>query len=394
MITNKNNLKKLDQYISVILNEYSGNIPDDAIDAIIFKSEKVNELLGKIFKKYDSDMVISAEDYYSIDDAECSEIVKEVLKRYIEDNDYITLVEEEELEDNYDEYDSQSDGEYDYNDSNINTEDPVKMYLRDIGSCPLLSADEEIELSRRVKEGDEEARKELISCNLRLVVSIAKKYVGRGMLFLDLIQEGNLGLMKAVEKFDGERGYKFSTYATWWIRQAVTRAIADQGRTIRIPVHMVESINRLTRVQNEYVKTHNGEEPTAEELAKLMGVSVEKIEEMNKFSTEPVSIYTKIGEDADSELIDFLPANETAEQQAFSKELREDLIKAMDCLNERERNVLLLRYGFVDGRFHTLEEVGKVYNVTRERIRQIEAKALRKLRAKRDNKHLFEYTKH
>ena len=394
MITNKNNLKKLDQYISIILNEYSDNIPDDAIDSIIFKSEKVNELLGKIFKKYDSDMVISAEDYYSIDDAECSETAKEVLKRYIEDNDYITLVEEEELEEDYDEYDNQSNGEYDYNDSNINTEDPVKMYLRDVGSCPLLSADEEIELSRRVKEGDEEAKKQLINCNLRLVVSIAKKYVGRGMLFLDLIQEGNLGLMKAVEKFDGERGYKFSTYATWWIRQAVTRAIADQGRTIRIPVHMVESINRLARIRNEYVKTHNGEDPTSEDLAKIMGVSVEKIEEMNKFSTEPVSIYTKIGEDADSELIDFLPANETAEQQAFSNELREDLIKAMDCLNERERNVLLLRYGFVDGRFHTLEEVGKVYNVTRERIRQIEAKGLRKLRQKRDNKHLFEYTKH
>ena len=274
MITNKTNLKKLDQYISIILNEYSGNIPDDAIDSIIFKSEKVNELLGKIFKKYDSDMVISAEDYYSIDDAECSETAKEVLKRYIEDNDYITLVEEE-LEEDYDEYDDQSEMEYD--DANINTEDPVKMYLRDIGSCPLLSADEEIELSRRVKEGDEEAKKQLINCNLRLVVSIAKKYVGRGMLFLDLIQEGNLGLMKAVEKFDGERGYKFSTYATWWIRQAVTRAIADQGRTIRIPVHMVETINRLTRIKNEYVNTHNGEDPTSEDLAKIMGVSVEKI---------------------------------------------------------------------------------------------------------------------
>ncbi|MBR3524026.1 MAG: sigma-70 family RNA polymerase sigma factor [Bacilli bacterium] len=391
MITNKTNLKKLDQYISIILNEYSGNIPDDAIDSIIFKSEKVNELLGKIFKKYDSDMVISAEDYYSIDDAECSETAKEVLKRYIEDNDYITLVEEE-LEEDYDEYDDQSEMEYD--DANINTEDPVKMYLRDIGSCPLLSADEEIELSRRVKEGDEEAKKQLINCNLRLVVSIAKKYVGRGMLFLDLIQEGNLGLMKAVEKFDGERGYKFSTYATWWIRQAVTRAIADQGRTIRIPVHMVETINRLTRIKNEYVNTHNGEDPTSEDLAKIMGVSVEKIEEMNKFSTEPVSIYTKIGEDADSELIDFLPANETAEQQVFSNELREDLVKAMNCLNAREKSVILLRYGFVDGKFHTLEEVGKVYHVTRERIRQIEAKALRKLRQKRDNKHLIEYTKH
>ena len=391
MITNKNNLNKLDQFISIILREYYGKIPDDAIDSIIFKSENVNDLLGKIFKKYDSDMVIPAEDYYSIDNAECSEITKEVLKRYIEDNDYITLIEDEYEEENEEEQ-SQDETEYDY--SNVNTEDPIKMYLKDIGNYPLLSYDEEVKLAARVKDGDEEAKKQLINCNLRLVVSIAKKYVGRGLFFLDLIQEGNIGLMRAVEKFDGEKGYKFSTYATWWIKQAITRAIADQARTIRIPVHMVESINKLARLQNEYVKTHNGEEPTIEQLAKMMGVSVERIEEMNKFSLEPVSIYTKIGEDADSELIDFLPSEESTEYTAFSSELREDLVKAMNCLNAREKNVILLRYGFVDGKFHTLEEVGKVYHVTRERIRQIEAKALRKLRAKKDSRHLFEYTKH
>lgn len=262
-----------------------------------------------------------------------------------------------------------------------NAEDPVRMYLKEIGRIPLLSSEEEIELAKRMEEGDEEAKKKLSEANLRLTVSIAKRYSGRGMQFLDLIQEGNLGLIKAVEKFDYRKGYKFSTYATWWIRQSITRAIADQARTIRIPVHMVETMNRVNRTSRRLLQEY-GREPTPEEIAEAMNLPVERVFEISKISQEPVSLETPIGEEEDSHLGDFIqdehipvPADEAAHTL-----LREQLEKVMDTLSEREQKVLALRFGLEDGKPHTLEEVGREFQVTRERIRQIEAKALRKLR--------------
>lgn len=262
-----------------------------------------------------------------------------------------------------------------------NAEDPVRMYLKEIGRIPLLSSEEEIELAKRMEEGDEEAKKKLSEANLRLTVSIAKRYSGRGMQFLDLIQEGNLGLIKAVEKFDYRKGYKFSTYATWWIRQSITRAIADQARTIRIPVHMVETMNRVNRTSRRMLQEY-GREPTPEEIAEAMNLPVERVLEISKISQEPVSLETPIGEEEDSHLGDFIqdehipvPADEAAHTL-----LREQLEKVMDTLSEREQKVLALRFGLEDGKPHTLEEVGREFQVTRERIRQIEAKALRKLR--------------
>ena len=263
----------------------------------------------------------------------------------------------------------------------ISIDDPVRMYLKEIGKVPLLSADEEIELAKRMEEGDEEAKKRLCEANLRLVVSIAKRYVGRGMLFLDLIQEGNLGLIKAVEKFDYRKGYKFSTYATWWIRQAITRAIADQARTIRIPVHMVETINKLIRVSRQLLQ-ENGREPLPEEIAEEMGIPEEKVREIIKIAQEPVSLETPIGEEEDSHLGDFIPDDDApapAEAAAFTL-LKEQLMSVLSTLTPREEMVLKLRFGLEDGRARTLEEVGREFKVTRERIRQIEAKALRKLR--------------
>ncbi|MBP3910045.1 RNA polymerase sigma factor RpoD [Zhenhengia yiwuensis] len=274
----------------------------------------------------------------------------------------------------------------------INIDDPVRMYLKEIGKVPLLSAEEEIEFAQRMEEGDEEAKKRLAEANLRLVVSIAKRYVGRGMLFLDLIQEGNLGLIKAVEKFDYRKGYKFSTYATWWIRQAITRAIADQARTIRIPVHMVETINRLMRVSRQLLQ-ELGRDPIPEEIAKAMEMPVSKVREIMKISQEPVSLETPIGEEEDSHLGDFIPDDDVpvpAEAAAFTL-LKEQLIEVLDTLTEREQKVLRLRFGLDDGRARTLEEVGKEFNVTRERIRQIEAKALRKLRHPSRSKKLKDY---
>ena len=274
----------------------------------------------------------------------------------------------------------------------INIDDPVRMYLKEIGKVPLLSAEEEIEFAQRMEEGDEEAKKRLAEANLRLVVSIAKRYVGRGMLFLDLIQEGNLGLIKAVEKFDYRKGYKFSTYATWWIRQAITRAIADQARTIRIPVHMVETINRLMRVSRQLLQ-ELGRDPIPEEIAKVMEMPVSKVREIMKISQEPVSLETPIGEEEDSHLGDFIPDDDVpvpAEAAAFTL-LKEQLIEVLDTLTEREQKVLRLRFGLDDGRARTLEEVGKEFNVTRERIRQIEAKALRKLRHPSRSKKLKDY---
>ena len=274
----------------------------------------------------------------------------------------------------------------------IAIDDPVRMYLKEIGKVPLLSSEEEIELALRIEQGDQYAKKKLAEANLRLVVSIAKRYVGRGMLFLDLIQEGNLGLIKAVEKFDYRKGFKFSTYATWWIRQAITRAIADQARTIRIPVHMVETINKLIRVQRQLLQ-ELGRDPFPEEISKVMDLPVEKVREIQKIAQEPVSLETPIGEEEDSHLGDFIPDDEApapAEAAAFTM-LKEQLINVLDTLTPREEKVLRLRFGLDDGRARTLEEVGKEFNVTRERIRQIEAKALRKLRHPSRSKKLKDY---
>ena len=292
------------------------------------------------------------------------------------------LFEDEEIED----YDDLSVPE------GISTEDPVRMYLKEIGKVPLLSADEEIELAERMQHGDEEAKKRLAEANLRLVVSIAKRYVGRGMLFLDLIQEGNLGLIKAVDKFDYKKGFKFSTYATWWIRQAITRAIADQARTIRIPVHMVETINKLIRVQRQLLQ-ELGREATPEEIAAEMHLSVDKVREIQKISQEPVSLETPIGEEEDSHLGDFIQDDNVpvpAEAATFVL-LKEQLYDVLGTLTEREQKVLRLRFGLDDGKSRTLEEVGREFKVTRERIRQIEAKALRKLRHPSRSRKLKDY---
>lgn len=301
----------------------------------------------------------------------------------LDDEDDVKLEEEEEVE--LDKIDlSVPEG--------ISIEDPVRMYLKEIGKVNLLTAEEEIELAKRMEDGDEEAKKRLAEANLRLVVSIAKRYVGRGMLFLDLIQEGNLGLIKAVEKFDYRKGYKFSTYATWWIRQAITRAIADQARTIRIPVHMVETINKLIRVSRQLLQ-ELGREPTPEEIAAEMDMSVERVREILKISQEPVSLETPIGEEEDSHLGDFIQDDNVpipADAAAFTL-LKEQLVEVLSTLTDREQKVLRLRFGLDDGRARTLEEVGKEFSVTRERIRQIEAKALRKLRHPSRSRKLKDY---
>jgi len=296
-----------------------------------------------------------------------------------------------------DDHDHDHDDDFNFDDDlslppGIKINDPVRMYLKEIGRVPLLTAEEEIELAKRIEQGDEDAKRRLAEANLRLVVSIAKRYVGRGMLFLDLIQEGNMGLIKAVEKFDHGKGFKFSTYATWWIRQAITRAIADQARTIRIPVHMVETINKLIRVSRQLLQ-ELGREPTPEEIAAEMDLSVEKVREIMKIAQEPVSLETPIGEEDDSHLGDFIEDQEAlAPADAAAYELlKEQLEDVLDTLTEREENVLRLRFGLDDGRTRTLEEVGKVFGVTRERIRQIEAKALRKLRHPSRSKRLKDF---
>ena len=291
------------------------------------------------------------------------------------------------------EEDSSSNDDMDFeNIEGVGVDDPVRMYLKEIGKIPLLTAEEEQILGQRILDGDLDSKNRLIEANLRLVVSIAKKYVGRGMSFLDLIQEGNLGLIKAVDKFDHSKGFKFSTYATWWIRQAITRAIADQARTIRIPVHMVETINKLIRIQRQLVQ-ELGREPEIEELAETMGMAVEKVREIMKISQEPVSLEKPIGEEEDSHLGDFIPDDDALSpvDQVTYTLLREQLLNAMDTLTTREEKVLRLRFGLDDGRPRTLEEVGKEFDVTRERIRQIEAKALRKLRHPSRSKALKDY---
>ena len=311
----------------------------------------------------------------------------------IQDNDMDDLIMSDEEEMNLSEEDEVDMENIDLSvPEGVSIEDPVRMYLKEIGKVPLLTADEEISLAKRMENGDENAKKRLAEANLRLVVSIAKRYVGRGMLFLDLIQEGNLGLIKAVEKFDYPKGYKFSTYATWWIRQAITRAIADQARTIRIPVHMVETINKLIRVSRQLLQ-ELGREPQPEEIAKEMNMSVDRVREILKISQEPVSLETPIGEEEDSHLGDFIQDDNVpvpADAAAFTL-LKEQLVEVLGTLTEREQKVLRLRFGLDDGRARTLEEVGKEFNVTRERIRQIEAKALRKLRHPSRSRKLKDY---
>ena len=318
----------------------------------------------------------------------------------LDDDDLLDLdLDEEDLENELeDEKKSgviiKATGEIEVTDSakNIPTDDPVRMYFKEIGKVPLLSAEEERELAIRIEQGDEEAKKKLCESNLRLVVSIARRYLNRGLSFIDLIQEGNLGLIKAVYKFDYTKGYKFSTYATWWIRQAITRSIADQARTIRIPVHMVETINKLIRISRQLLQEY-GREPTSEEIAREMGISVEKVREIKKISQDPVSLETPIGEEEDSHLGDFIPDEDITspvDAAAYSM-LQKQLRDVLDTLSEREKKVLILRFGLDDGRPRTLEEVGKEFNVTRERIRQIEAKALRKLRHPSRSKKLRDY---
>ena len=323
-----------------------------------------SETLYDVLEKYDATPMELEEVYKTLDDAGI-----QIINEYERDKDlYDQLLKE------------------------VNMDDPVKMYLKDIGKVPLLAADEEIELAKKMLDGDEESKRKLSEANLRLVVSIAKRYMGRGMLFLDLIQEGNLGLMKAVEKFDYQKGFKFSTYATWWIRQAITRAIADQARTIRIPVHMVETINKQIRVSRTLLQEF-GREPTPEEIAKYMGISEDKVREIQKIAQDPVSLETPIGEEEDSHLGDFLEdetSTAPSDMVAFTL-LKEQLIGVLDTLTPREEKVLRLRYGIDDGKPRTLEEVGKEFNVTRERIRQIEAKALRKLRHPSRSKKLKDF---
>ena len=352
-------------------------------ELLTIAKDKKNVLEYQEISDYFKDMQLGADQFEMIlDFLEKNSIDVLRLQDDIDDDDII-LNEEDEVEVEAIDL-SVPDG--------VSTEDPVRMYLKEIGKVPLLTAEEEIELAKRMELGDQEAKKRLAEANLRLVVSIAKRYVGRGMLFLDLIQEGNLGLIKAVEKFDYRKGYKFSTYATWWIRQAITRAIADQARTIRIPVHMVETINKLIRVSRQLLQ-ELGREPSPEEIAEEMDMPVERVREILKISQEPVSLETPIGEEEDSHLGDFIQDDNVpvpADAATFTL-LKEQLEEVLGTLTEREQKVLILRFGLEDGRARTLEEVGKEFNVTRERIRQIEAKALRKLRHPSRSRKLKDY---
>ncbi len=378
---------------------YDMEQPDDK------RFEFVNELMeaaknkGSITCKEISDRLQNVEmDKNQMDDlydALISMGIEIVTETDPDDFEIIALEQEEEAEAEADADTTAEEPEGDIEASipkGIAVDDPVRMYLKEIGKVALLTAEEEIQLAQLMEEGDEEAKQRLCEANLRLVVSIAKRYVGRGMLFLDLIQEGNLGLIKAVDKFDWRKGYKFSTYATWWIRQAITRSIADQARTIRIPVHMVETINKLIRISRQLLQEY-GREPTPEEIALEMDITEEKVREILKIAQEPVSLETPIGEEEDSHLGDFIPDDDVpapADAAAFSM-LKEQLVEVLDTLTEREQKVLKLRFGLDDGRARTLEEVGKRFDVTRERIRQIEAKALRKLRHPSRSKKLKDY---
>ena len=366
------------------IEEKKAKLQEKLQELLALAKKKKNSLEYQEISEFFKDMELDADEFEKIlDFLETNNI--DVLRIMDEDDidDDIILDDEDEVE--VEKIDlSVPDG--------VSIEDPVRMYLKEIGKVPLLSAEEEIELAKRMELGDQEAKKRLAEANLRLVVSIAKRYVGRGMLFLDLIQEGNLGLIKAVEKFDYRKGYKFSTYATWWIRQAITRAIADQARTIRIPVHMVETINKLIRVSRQLLQ-ELGREPTPEEIAAEMNMPVDRVREILKISQEPVSLETPIGEEEDSHLGDFIQDDNVpvpADAAAFTL-LKEQLEEVLGTLTEREQKVLTLRFGLEDGRARKLEEVGKEFNVTRERIRQIEAKALRKLRHPSRSRKLKDY---
>ena len=366
------------------IEEKKAKLQEKLQELLALAKKKKNSLEYQEISEFFKDMELDADEFEKIlDFLETNNI--DVLRIMDDDDidDDIILDDEDEVE--VEKIDlSVPDG--------VSIEDPVRMYLKEIGKVPLLSAEEEIELAKRMELGDQEAKKRLAEANLRLVVSIAKRYVGRGMLFLDLIQEGNLGLIKAVEKFDYRKGYKFSTYATWWIRQAITRAIADQARTIRIPVHMVETINKLIRVSRQLLQ-ELGREPTPEEIAAEMNMPVERVREILKISQEPVSLETPIGEEEDSHLGDFIQDDNVpvpADAAAFTL-LKEQLEEVLGTLTEREQKVLTLRFGLEDGRARTLEEVGREFNVTRERIRQIEAKALRKLRHPSRSRKLKDY---
>ncbi|HIQ88017.1 MAG TPA: RNA polymerase sigma factor RpoD [Candidatus Scatomorpha gallistercoris] len=376
-------------------------LPDDPEAAAKLKAEKLNALIekGKKAGKLTSKELMDTLDDLKMEPDELDKFYDKLEDLGIDtagddilpplDDDLPALEELQEIEEVTDE---EIAADTDALADTFSTDDPVRMYLKEIGKVPLLTPDEETDLARRMAEGDEEAKRRMAEANLRLVVSIAKRYVGRGMLFLDLIQEGNLGLIKAVDKFDYTKGYKFSTYATWWIRQAITRAIADQARTIRIPVHMVETINKVIRVSRQLLQ-ELGHDPSAEEIAAEMNMPVDKVRDILKIAQEPVSLETPIGEEEDSHLGDFIPdedASEPSEAASFSL-LKEQLMSVLDTLTPREKKVLELRFGILDGRTRTLEEVGKEFNVTRERIRQIEAKALRKLRHPSRSKKLRDF---
>ena len=371
--------------------EESGKTREEKLVALIEKGKKAGKLSLKEISDVLEPMELSSDQeqkfYDTLDDLNI-ETMGEDLPALDDDEVLPALDELEEIEEVTEEEIADTDSMAD----TFSTDDPVRMYLKEIGKVSLLTQDEEVELAIRMSEGDEDAKRRMAEANLRLVVSIAKRYVGRGMLFLDLIQEGNLGLIKAVEKFDYTKGYKFSTYATWWIRQAITRAIADQARTIRIPVHMVETINKVIRVSRQLLQ-ELGHDPSAEEIAAEMAIPVEKVRDILKIAQEPVSLETPIGEEEDSHLGDFIPdedASEPSEAASFAL-LKEQLMAVLATLTPREEKVLRLRFGIEDGRTRTLEEVGKEFNVTRERIRQIEAKALRKLRHPSRSKKLRDF---
>ena len=366
--------------------------PEEVLNALLEKGKKAGQLTNKeleVLERLNLDADATDKFYETLEASGIETIIEEDDFLPPIDDDLLPELDEiEEFEEVTEEEMMDTDAMVD----SFSTDDPVRMYLKEIGKVPLLSPDEEIELAKRMADGDEEAKRRMAEANLRLVVSIAKRYVGRGMLFLDLIQEGNLGLIKAVDKFDYTKGYKFSTYATWWIRQAITRAIADQARTIRIPVHMVETINKVIRISRQLLQ-ELGHDPSAEEIAEEMGMPVDKVRDILKIAQEPVSLETPIGEEEDSHLADFIPdedASEPAEAASFTL-LKEQLMEVLSTLTPREEKVLRLRFGLEDGRTRTLEEVGKEFNVTRERIRQIEAKALRKLRHPSRSKKLRDF---
>lgn len=398
----KDNSSKTEQIILSLIETAKKNFNEISLSEVnqALSDAKINDsIVSEVYDRLEKEgiSIVDSKEPTEFDLVDVD--VNDVLDGDYLDDDLLLDTDDEDDDDDEDELAARSgvvitkSGEIEVSESrNIPTDDPVRMYFKEIGKVPLLTADEERELAIRIENGDEEAKKKLCESNLRLVVSIARRYLNRGLSFLDLIQEGNLGLIKAVEKFDYSKGYKFSTYATWWIRQAITRSIADQARTIRIPVHMVETINKLIRISRQLLQ-ELGREPTAEEIAKEMGISVEKVREIKKISQDPVSLETPIGEEEDSHLGDFIPDEDIpspVEAAAYSM-LQKQLREVLDTLSEREKKVLILRFGLDDGRPRTLEEVGKEFNVTRERIRQIEAKALRKLRHPSRSKKLRDY---